>query len=1082
MKRPVWLLSVIPLLVLVCLAIKFAGDWGRDTPEPVTASAEGSSRPQSSPSDEPRPRDATLNETIPTTARADTIDDAPERRELTPAPVVVRLGRGTVLDSEGQPLPGARVFVVPAPEDQRADFLDRPPQDWYATGQEWAADGEGGFPIKVARPDVVHAIVARKPGYGWDFAMLDPASGEFQQPTLRLQRTASLRGRVVDIAGAPLARARVSHRSSYIYETWKSWPAARALYAEHTWEEVETDAAGQFTFCEVTRGEQDVCAAADGLAPCEMAAIHCDSNVVIRLLPAALVFGEVVDEDRKPVVGALLRTVTYGTIPAQHTEWVKSDENGRYTIDGALSGSIGVVVWTELDFAADRVDLQVQAGEHRRLDFVLHRETEIAGRVVDAQDRGIPGRRVVVESERDGLITDDVESGDDGSFRASGLLPGDTYRIWVADTEEYGPRYIRHVPGGTEDVQVRLLESGTLWGTVSFDGEPSSTMRIQFSLRNDLPGNDGCMRVVEVLQQDPTDRRVEIQEKTYSYRFWPAIWDIRFTAPGHALILMRDVAVLPGRAPRPLDLHFQLATPISGTVVDAATGQGIAGARVAVLEESYNGRLQMSPRPVEVVTDTAGYFTMATPPYGELSLQVRATGFAPRTLHNISVRPGSSEVITAALYRGGRVEGHIDTTYADPTSTLQIIVRELGRQDGLSTFAIHSREFAIEHVPPGRVEVVLNDHYHRTLFPGVEPQIRQAEVHDGDTVRVDFDAATGVTLKGRVVGWEKPLLIEARLIGGEGEPVIAGASYTDREGGFRIPHLRPGRYRVGSTAGQPGYAIAVAGEVTITSSEPDEFILPVPGNTVQGVVRGPSGEGFARAVVTIERSEPRASILSMCLTDGEGTFAIGGLEDGHYALRARARGCATELLEGYQAPGSPIEFPLRAEARLRVIVQDDTGILLPGARVGVRHTRKPKLTWSDIAGIEGTATFPGLQGESHEVVAALDGYLPADPLIVPLRGGQTQQVALVLVREGEIEVSVMSTKGRALEGVPVSLLSEAGESLEQRLTDENGKVLFRGLVAGWYEVVAGTDTTTSDAVEVNAGERATLDLTLGESE
>ena len=76
---------------------------------------------------------------------------------------------------------------------------------------------------------------------------------------------------------------------------------------------------------------------------------------------------------------------------------------------------------------------------------------------------------------------------------------------------------------------------------------------------------------------------------------------------------------------------------------------------------------------------------------------------------------------------------------------------------------------------------------------------------------------------------------------------MAGASYTDREGHFQIPHLLPGRYWIGSAQGHPGSSVAVSKEISIGRQAPDDLLLEVPGNTLRGRVIGSTGQGLSRA-------------------------------------------------------------------------------------------------------------------------------------------------------------------------------------------------------------------------------------------
>ncbi|MEW6745967.1 MAG: carboxypeptidase-like regulatory domain-containing protein [Planctomycetota bacterium] len=992
------------------------------------------------------------------------------------------MGTGLVIDPESQPIAGAHVFIIPAAEEDRILVEDGDPQAWFSKGIELTSDEEGRFSLDVRLTDVLHAVIARKPGFGWDFAILDPEASEPPQVTLKLEPTAHLHGRVVNKDGDPMSGVRVCHQWSFVWDALDSWPTTKVLYAELMREEVTTDEAGLFRFSEVRHENQDIHAALDGFAPAWLWDVGPDAEVKLTLVASTHVCGSVLDNLGQPVPGATVRSITYGCLPEQATPWLPCRADGSYSIEDAISGSMGVIAWTDQGFASERKNLQVEAGREVRVDFVLHREEQICGRVVNSRDEGVEAAFVSVSSELTGLVMAEVESGEDGDFVGSGLVPGEAHRVSVEDARDYGPRCVLGVPAGAQDVTVRLFELATIWGKLGFDGPASSQVQVRFLPIADLPGNSGMMVLAAYRPLGRNVKTLPITGECFEQQCWPGVYDIEFTAQGYAAILLQNITVAPGRAPRPIGLHFTYPQAIPGVVTDAATGQRIAGACIEVLEEFRTGGLQRSPIPAKAVSDAAGRFDLRVPDRASVAVLVSASGYAPKTVRDVSTRTAGGEELAVALSTGGRIEGRVDTTYGDPSSTIQVVVRELGREDGQSTMVDQKGQFTFGHVPPGLTEVVLTDWYYRVAYFNVGPQVRQVEVHNGETVRVEFDAATGVTLKGQVVGWDKPLLIEARLRSGQGELVTAGACYTDREGGFRIPHLKPGRYSVGSTAGQPGYSIAVSGEVTITSSAPDELVLEVPGNTIRGIVREANGQGIPRAVITVERSEPLAPTLSICLTDAEGAFAIGGLEDGHYDFRARARGFATTIVEGFQVPGPVVDLVLAPEARLRVAVLDDTGAPLAGAVVGLRHTTKRKLVWQDLTGVEGTTTFAALQQVPHVVAATLEGHIPSDPLIVPLREGEMQQVTLVLVRAGELEVTVIDSKGRSLTGIPVGLLSEEGESLEQSSTDQEGKAVFRGLVPGWYEVIAGGDSKTADAVEVLPGESAVLELTLGGSE
>ncbi|MEW6743937.1 MAG: hypothetical protein AB1486_14390 [Planctomycetota bacterium] len=161
-----------------------------------------------------------------------------------------------------------------------------------------------------------------------------------------------------------------------------------------------TDAEGYFQFREVRHENQDLLAEAAGFAPARMVDLSPDAEVKLMLVRAAFVFGAVTDKLGKPVPGARVKSVTYGCLPEQSTPWIMCREDGSYETESALSGSIGVVAWTDRDFASDRITISVEPGSRTRLDIVLHREAEIEGQVVDSRDAGMPGVPLAVYSEQ----------------------------------------------------------------------------------------------------------------------------------------------------------------------------------------------------------------------------------------------------------------------------------------------------------------------------------------------------------------------------------------------------------------------------------------------------------------------------------------------------------------------------------------------------------------------------------------------------------------------------------------------------------------------------------------------------------
>ncbi|MEW6743608.1 MAG: carboxypeptidase regulatory-like domain-containing protein [Planctomycetota bacterium] len=985
-------------------------------------------------------------------------------------------------DAAGQPLGGVSVFVVPAPDKRREEILEGDPADWLATGLVFTTGEDGLCPLQVREHEVAHAVIARKPGYGWSYTVLEPSAEGAGDLSLTLTASKSLYGVVVDHEDRPLAGVSLTQNVTYPYETWLSWPTAKALAVAMPREEVKSDSHGHFAFQEVNSENHDLVVEAPGYATGRYDGVAPGTQLRLTMVPGAVIHGRITNESGEPVEGVLLRSCTEGSIPNQFSEWVSSDSSGDYAIDGAHSGLVAVVLWSDKGYATDRVTTWIDPGTRVQMDFVVKRDTSIAGRLVDSTGAPVAGVHVIVQSEKGGWWVADVVSSDDGNFTAGGLIPSETYTVTSVGNKEYGHRLVRHIPAGTKELEIRVLEKGTVWGMVYFAGEPAQEVKVRIFPRKDLDGNEGLMPFARYHHETLASRKVKVVGSEYSFRNWAGVFDLEFSAPPYSRVLKRTIVIPPGRAPNRLDIEFEPVSRAEGVVIDAATEDPIAQASVTVLDEYVDGTLMSCPGALTTATDGAGRFCLDGMRQGETALRVTAAGYASRTLRNVlPVSGGAGEPLVVRLEKGGRIEGSVKTIYAAPSTTIKVLVRELGSQDGLASYVDTKGRFGFDNVPAGRVEVVLNDEYYWQGFPDVEPQVRQVEVRSGETVRVDFDAATGVILKGRVEGWDKPLLIEARRVGESGELVNAGACYTDGDGIFRIPHLLPGNYRVGSSAGQPGYSIGVATEVVIGSSTPDEVLLRVPATLLRGTVKDGAGTPVARSLVTVHARPTDSSPVSICLTDSDGGFAIGGLAEGIYDLLVRARSCAPFVVASQPVPGEPMAIVLEPEAILQVSVVDDAGQIVNGALVQVVNERSWRLGSGAVTGSDGSVRFTELQGRPHVVTARHEGYLAADPVIVPLQPGAQQDLRLVLQRAGSVVVHVASQEGRALKSVPVHIYNEEGELLEEHkalVTNQEGRARIGKLRPGTYIITAGADEGVEEEVEVLAGESVDVSFVL----
>jgi protocatechuate 3,4-dioxygenase beta subunit len=290
-------------------------------------------------------------------------------------------------------------------------------------------------------------------------------------------------------------------------------------------------------------------------------------------------------------------------------------------------------------------------------------------------------------------------------------------------------------------------------------------------------------------------------------------------------------------------------TVITGRIVDAATRDGIADARVILLPVSSTGRGMSGPfdgRPPQALTDRDGRYTFENLAPGRYRINVQKTGFAPldnRGLEQMDIVAGQRrEAADMVLQRGGAIAGTVLDERAQPLTGARVM--------------------ALRRFP-------LNPNIRGNNAASPPPAlVAQAEVND---------------------------LGEFRLFGlAPGEYIIAATTTT----GVMAERTMPRETTLVPTYFPDTPDAAAAQTLALSSGQTHAGItirmIAVPAFQVSGIVRNEAGTPVANALVQLQSTEQSTRVVGMMTnrnrihTDASGRFAITNVTTGSYMLSAQA--------------------------------------------------------------------------------------------------------------------------------------------------------------------------------------------------
>ena len=458
----------------------------------------------------------------------------------------------------------------------------------------------------------------------------------------------------------------------------KAWLTLYRVEGERRPSTTSTDASGRFILKDVEPGRYQLWALRNGyveqaygqrgsersgttltLAPGQTL-----SDIVFRLVPAAVISGRVFDEEAEPVAGAIVQAMRYRYLEGKRelvpSGMDRSDDQGEYRIFGLapgqyyvsanfMAGRMGPVAlvgaaggkeeegypptyYPGTNDPARATPLELRAGEQVSgidISFIPTRAVRVRGRVFNAVT-GQPGRDVMVvlyprESGQQRFMSrhDELVEDAQGAFELAGITPG-SYTLeahWWSEGKNYTARMPLEV--GTSDVDgiSLVINPGVpLSGHVRVEGEAEVKLAELHVFLNSLAESVEYGGQDAAVKADGTFLLPNVPEGEYRIDLWriPEDCYLKSARLGSEDVLESGLKLGAGQASGTLELVISSAAGrIEGSVVNQDR-QPIPGTHVVLVPEP--ARRSQARLYKETTSDQYGQFVLRGIPPGDYKL------------------------------------------------------------------------------------------------------------------------------------------------------------------------------------------------------------------------------------------------------------------------------------------------------------------------------------------------------------------------------------------------------------------------------------------------------------------------------
>ena len=760
---------------------------------------------------------------------------------------------GRIADSQtGKPIAGALVWSGLPP--------DLPPV-------RTTADGSFRLPVPTGGESWLGAAA---PGY----QIPERQSGRPAKPlTMTLTPAATLRGQVVDKAGAPIPGASV--------EIEPGPSRARSLSSIGFMPVVETRPDGSFSFHGLLPGGvYKLQARRSGYGRAEAAPVkmaptgQASPPARIVLGSGTTVTGRVVDEAGNPVEGAAVEMIDAKFPLPDGSFRADSDVSGAFSIPHLIPGQFRFLARRAGFSATLGSEIMVPDGE-TRLDageLVLKAGAAIEGRVTDTRGRPLEGVVIRGYSEQ-GPITamvvadqdpaPDALTGSDGRFRIEDLERGRLYNL-AAHHAAHPRAMVQGIQAPTDEpVHIELQTARSLSGrVVGPEGEPVPDAEVTAA------AEVGFGMTTKLGRTGP-------QGEFRGTGLKPGLLDLQVTARGYRDTWWRGVQIPQDRDPEPVTITLERASVLEGRAQDEE-GNPVPGARIIVVAQASPGGRPLRFPFEDPATDSGGRFRVDGLAPGEYTLSAWLPGSSRRAEATVRLGSGTTQV-ELVFKRGTVVAGRVVDEAGDPVPSAEVYLRPVvkGQRERTANSQADG-SFRVQNVDDGHFELVASaSGYARSA---------SREIHvagaglEGLEIRLSREAAGTIT--GRVLGLPPETLSQVWVAADTDFYDEEGVSQVDEQGRYRLPGLRSGLWRV--MASQPN-GPAAEGEVELAPGAEAVLDLQFPeGNIFSGRVslNGLPLRGAEISAASLQIRDYSAKTQA----DHEGRFSLGPLKPGPHSI------------------------------------------------------------------------------------------------------------------------------------------------------------------------------------------------------